>query len=493
MKERAARLGWKRRDEEEEAEATTQAEAITAEQPAPRPEAPQVELAEETRKEQAVPLMLRVSEVAARLNLRERARAIAGSVAAGFAVAVRGIATVLQRMLPEDVAAGPRGKAVNTLLMTIAVLIPVAVAVLVSASFTQQNALERFNDKLSTARQEAAQAQAVDAKDQAAQRQHWDSALKQANAALEIFPDSPDALTVRDDAQRAIDQLDNVLRVNPSLLWDFHSPGPHRLAVQDTNLFVLDRAAQCMSRLTLNEAGDGVTDKDNPERLCKGQNVSDRQVLDLIDLVWMPIGGTRTRASLVILDGGGLLDYDLAWNLRAVALGQGQTLPDARAIAGFGGNLYVLDANAGQIWRYRPQGDGYGSAPEAYFDKSLDLSNAIDLAIDGSVYVLLSDGNVRKFFGGDEKKFVVSGMNEPLKMPVALAVDAETRKATVYVADKGSARIVQLSPDGAFTRQIRATGDAFNALEDLVVDERNGRLFVISGGKLYVARVPAAP
>jgi hypothetical protein len=84
-------------------------------------------------------------------------------------------------------------------------------------------------------------------------------------------------------------------------------------------------------------------------------------------------------------------------------------------------------------------------------------------------------------------------MNEPLKMPVALAVDAETRKATVYVADKGSARIVQLSPDGAFTRQIRATGDAFNALEDLVVDERNGRLFVISGGKLYVARVPAAP
>lgn len=167
----------------------------------------------------------------------------------------------------------------------------------------------------------------------------------------------------------------------------------------------------------------------------------------------------------------------------------------ARSLAAFGGNLYLLDTAAGQVLRYKPQGDGYGTAPENYFDKNLDLSNSIDLAIDGSVYLLQSDGNVRKFFGGSDKPFAVSGLTEPIKKPVTLAVDAEARQGALYVADAGSpgtpGRIVQLNPDGAFIRQIRATTDAFNALEDVLVDERNGRLFVMSGGKLYVARIPA--
>jgi hypothetical protein len=382
--------------------------------------------------------------------------------------------------------------------MTIAVLIPLAVAALVAASYTQHSTMEQYQDWLNSASGEASQAIAL--KDPIERRKHWVSALNEANAALGIFPDSADARKIRDEAQRAIDQLDNVVRVNPALLWDFKSPGPFRLAVQGVNLFVLDRTVQQVFQLTLNEAGDGLTDEGKPKpRAWKSQNVreeqskSDRLVGDLIDLVWMPLGGTRTRSSLTILDSGGLLDYDLSWNLKWVALGQGPTPLGARAIAGFGGNLYLLDTAAGQIWRYRPQGDGYGSTPEPYFDRPLDLSNTMDLAIDGRVYLLQADNTIRKFFGGKEERFIISGLNEPLKRPVTLAVDAEARKGAVYVADAGMVRIVQLSPDGAFIRQISVTGDAFNGLQDLIVDESSGRLFVVSNGKLYTARVPAAP
>ena len=63
----------------------------------------------------------------------------------------------------------------------------------------------------------------------------------------------------------------------------------------------------------------------------------------------------------------------------------------------------------------------------------------------------------------------------------------------MYIADEGASRIVHLNTDGALVRQIRASNDAFNALQELFVDERAGRLYVISGGKLYAARVPAAP
>jgi hypothetical protein len=149
---------------------------------------------------------------------------------------------------------------------------------------------------------------------------------------------------------------------------------------------------------------------------------------------------------------------------------------------------------ANQLWRYKPQGEGYAGAAEGYFVKPPgDLSNVIDVAIDGSVYLLHSAGQVRKFFGGEEKAFAASGMAEQIKRPVALAVDAEARRGALYVADAGGNRIVQLNTDGAFVRQLRATGDAFDALEDVWVDERIGRLFVMSGGKLYTARLPAGP
>ena len=107
--------------------------------------------------------------------------------------------------------------------------------------------------------------------------------------------------------------------------------------------------------------------------------------------------------------------------------------------------------------------------------------------------MLHADGRIRKFFGGKEKPFAASGIADPIKRPVALSVDAEARQGAVYVADAGGARIVQLNTDGAFVRQLRALGDAFDALEDVLVDERGGRLFVMSGGKLYRRAIAGRP
>ena len=290
-------------------------------------------------------------------------------------------------------------------------------------------------------------------------------------------------------AQWTVEQL-NLLDVSPSLLWDFKSQRPHKLAVQGANLFVLDRTANRVLQLTLNEAGDGVMDHGEPPTLVyKTQNVSDRQVGDLIDLVWMPAGGARTRSSLLVLDSNGLLEYDLAWNVSSVPLGQGPVPLGARAIAAFGGDLYVLDPATSHLWRYRPQGNGYAPA-ESYFDQPPgDLSTAIDLAIDGSVYILYADGRIRKFFGGVEKNFT-AGVYEQFKKPIAFATDAGSQANAVYVADGGAARIMKLNLDGTLVRQIQATNGAFEALQGLAVDESNARMYVISGGKLYFLRLP---
>ena len=474
---------------------TRSIQPVALPKPPPRPE-PTEEIEEAPIEEELferIPWTQRVGESVAQLHLGERVKAIGGSLAAGLTIAARGIATILQRTLPEGtLTPQPRGKGTTMVLGGFAVFIPVMVAVLVTSTYMQYSTMARFQALLAGAQNDAAQAATL--VDQTARRARWASAYTQAVTALQVRPGAPEARQIRDDAQRALDQIDNVVRLKTSLLWDFKTPGPRRLAAQGVNLFVLDRTANRVFQLTLNEAGDGVTDRgEPPTRAYKTQNVSDRQVGDLIDLVWMPAGGARTRSSLLVLDSGGLLEYDLAWNVSSVPLGQGPVPLGARAVSAFSGNLYVLDPATSHLWRYRPQSSGYAAA-ESYFDPSPGgLTTAIDVAIDGSVYVLLADGHIRKFFGGQERPFAASGIADPIKRPVALSADAEARQGAVYVADAGGARIVQLNTDGAFVRQLRAIGDAFDALEDVLVDERGGRLFVMSGGKLYGARLPAGP
>jgi hypothetical protein len=74
-------------------------------------------------------------------------------------------------------------------------------------------------------------------------------------------------------------------------------------------------------------------------------------------------------------------------------------------------------------------------------------------------------------------------------------VDRDGSSGAVYVADARNKRVVVLGPDGTFQAQLRAdeavgADAAFDALESLVVDEPARRLYLVSGGRLYVASLP---
>jgi len=59
-------------------------------------------------------------------------------------------------------------------------------------------------------------------------------------------------------AQDAQDRIDKVERLTPLLLWDFKSPGQHRM-VLGLDLFVLDSGAGQLYQLALDEIGDRLT------------------------------------------------------------------------------------------------------------------------------------------------------------------------------------------------------------------------------------------
>ncbi len=427
-----------------------------------------------------------------RVALINRARQVMGSVAAGVTVAGQGAKESVQRMLPEGPPVPPKRAAPGSTLIGagLTIIIPLLITALVVYSYTQRRQQTEFELVLNTARTEAARAQTTLDEDKA--RALWQQAWEHANDALGRRPASLDARALHDQSLGKLDQIDQVTRVKTFLLYDFGPGSNYRLALQGTNVFVMN--SQQLWHITLAETGASLLGAP-PIRTYAGESVSSRQVGALLDLAWVSANGLRTKSSLLILETGGLLEHDPAWNVQAVALGQGEARPDLRLMAAFGGNLYVMDNS--QLWRYKPLGNGFGTAAEAYFNSPPgDLSTAIDLAIDGSVYLLYADGRIRKFFGGDEHEFTPTALPDPLARPVALAADAEATRGSIYVADAGPvadaglARVVQLTSRGIFVRQIKTHDDSMNSLESVFVDERAERLLFISGGKLYTAPLP---
>lgn len=418
-----------------------------------------------------------------------------------------GVSTLFRRMLPAPArkarrrARPPRPipKENRTVMMAIAIGIPVVLAIIVALAYLWFGAEARFHSFINQAEEEVALAQAAGGISEGA-RSHWEAALGHANAAATLRPDAPAATALQAQAQAALDLLDGVVRLTPVQLWDF-GPGtvPRQLVIHGQMIFVLDPAGGWVAQLTLNAAGDGVVEQEvTPILAHTGQQIGEGRVGNLVDFVWVGPGGERQRSGLLILEEDGVVvSYDPAWGDEGGAPQLTRSLlstpPTATPkVAGtFEGRFYILDAVADQIWRYEPRGDVYPEPPDRYFvtPPPRSLATARDLAIDGNIYILYAEGTILKFLLGELQPFDVRGLSGDISQAVALAVDPDGSRSAVYVADRGNRRVVVLGPDGAFQAQLRAKG-AFDGLEALAVDEAARRLYVISEGRLYLAWLP---
>ena len=160
-----------------------------------------------------------------------------------------------------------------------------------------------------------------------------------------------------------------------------------------------------------------------------------------------------------------------------------------QALGSYEGRLYILQDR--QIERYDPRGHTYPDVPSRYFvsPPPKPLETAVDMTIDGHVYILYQDGTILKFLRGESVPFDLQGVPGDLRQATALAVNPDGDSGSLYVADSGNRRVVVLRPDGSFQSQWHAEG-AFDAIEALTVSEATSQLHVISNGTLYVATMP---
>ncbi len=415
-------------------------------------------------------------------------------------------ATTIRRTLPgaeqkayRRVHRRPPPDENRNVLIAVAVGIPLLVIAVVALAYLQLARVSRFEATIQQAEEQIAMAQAAQAGSEEA-RAHWQVALQRIDTAAALQPGDPSAQALREQVRDALDHIDQIERLTLSQLADFGSSHvERRLVPSDQVLFVLDSADGWGARVSLDRPGAGSESENVLVLLRTGQQVAGEEVGQLVDCAWAGREGGRQSGALLVLEkGGGLVSYDPAWRSETGAphlarLELSAPLPGRPVAVGtYQGQFYVLDAaeTGGQIWRYRPEGNAYPRSPEPYFETPPDkeLAKAVDMAIDGHIYILYNDGTVDKFLGGELQQFEIRGVPGDIGEVAGLAVDPRGQ-GTIYVADRSHNRVVELHPDGRFKAQFLADG-AFAALEALAVNEGERRLYVLDGGKLHVASLP---
>lgn len=333
-------------------------------------------------------------------------------------------------------------------------------------------------------------------------RQQLQKAQEQLDEALRLQPTNQQAKDLQAPILEAMNRLNRLVPLYKLVTLREFGLGsdPARLEVQGSRLFVLDRGQDQVYRYGLDEISGLIPEAGTGVVAQRGQALPDGQVVgELLDITWAASGGARSSSNLLVLDSNyNVLQVEDVLGLRPLAVAARETWQSPRAIASYIGNLYVLDSGSGRIWRYLPTADGYSASPEPYFenDAALDLSRAVDMAIDGNIWILYSDGTVQTFFQGRQQPLVMeTPPNGPLVQPQAMYVGSEAGAAqSLYILDAGAARIVEYNKSGKYLRQLvpadAADREKLRQARDLQVDEVEGVVYLLAAPGLLQADLP---
>jgi hypothetical protein len=145
----------------------------------------------------------------------------------------------------------------------------------------------------------------------------------------------------------------------------------------------------------------------------------------------------------------------------------------------FNNNLYSVDKTKSQVYRFQRAQTGYAT-PTDWLKEPADLSQATDLFVDGSVYVLKLSGQVLKFYTGKAVNFNSAALSPVMTGANKIMVGNKY----IYVFEPSSKRLAVLAKeDGHLMEQYVA--DSLNQPVDFAVDEVGRSAYFLDGEAIY--------
>lgn len=251
------------------------------------------------------------------------------------------------------------------------------------------------------------------------------------------------------------------------LIYDFLIQGrgsePTALVGDGQSLFVADAGTDSLYKLLLTQSPVKV------ERLG-GEQLSQSRLLSFFD------------GDLFGLDKNGLFRITLDKNTVKTNLIKSLSETAADFFNVYLGNLYFLDTKAGELNKYSPIVSGY-SGKTSWLKENVDLSLVTGMTNDGSIYLLFKDNLVLKYTLGKAAEFSLTGLPQPLTGGVALYTEPDL--ADLYILDNGGKRLVIVSKDGVYQKQILLTDKALAAPSLFWLDRVGKKLYLLDQTKIY--------
>lgn len=303
--------------------------------------------------------------------------------------------------------------------------------------------------------------------DQVGARTHLNEALHLLNQLPAAFRDHPTVARTRRELLARLSELRHEIIINePLQLANF------------TNLEASTRIAPALIKIS-----DRLYAQDAKSKLFFSLNLSSRAIANVA-----PSSATvgALTASAVSSNGAILLDddnrvtrLDAAERIHPVPL----NTPGGKitSLDVFHDRLYLLSSDGSSIFRADPTAGGYGSPRPWLSDPTVDLRQAVDIAVDGDVYALRSDGEIIRLNQGQAAEFSTRAIDPPLAGPTKI----ETSEASkyLYVLDPPTKRLLVVEKTGDLVAQYRS--ELFDELRDVIVDEAGQKIYLLNGPRIF--------
>ncbi|MCF7844452.1 MAG: hypothetical protein K9M03_01310 [Kiritimatiellales bacterium] len=280
-----------------------------------------------------------------------------------------------------------------------------------------------------------------------------------------------EALDLLDRIRLKNEEINNIVRQSPRVVVNLAAKNPNIAAIgmiglADGELIVYDR--QDLYRVVLNSV-------DEPNRLTEEELITDGSNFD------------RMQTLLFQTSGNSIIE---------IISGQATTMKTedpagwiaGKALTTYLRFLYVLSPENNQIYKYERLSNRYGAPAE--YNVNGELSGALDIAIDGNVYILKEGGEIVKLFRGESRPFAIRHLPDGALESVSKIFKAP-EDGNFYLLDPEGSRVIVATDGGAageaaYVRQYILEGEQIGDLTDLYVDPDQLRLYVSDEKRVYV-------
>ncbi len=278
----------------------------------------------------------------------------------------------------------------------LAIVIPVVIVAIAATVYVQYGRTTQFNENFARAVEMATEARGQTNPTEV--RRAWESTIYYLDQAEKSLQNQAQAVSLRQEAQTALDNLDGILRLDfrPAIAGGLsRTIRITQMASTDTDLYILDASRGGILRATLSNQ----TYEIDTSFKCDPGTYDSTAVDALIGLVALPMSNVY-NARVMGMDAKGTLIYCGLSDPTAVSLVPPQLgwhKLTAFTLDTDGKNLYVLDPGSNAIWQYTGNFGQYTDLPSMFFGQQVpqNMSSAISLAVNNAdLYLLFQDGHV---------------------------------------------------------------------------------------------------